>query len=73
MAEKNIHFVECVCGEGSVDWATALRRLASLPADVPLMIEHMSGEAEYLRSRDYLQRTAHENGVEIFGWEDRVL
>ncbi len=72
VAEKNIHFVECVCGEGNVDWGTALRRLAALPQDVPLMIEHMSGEAEYLRSRDYLQETARENGVEIFGWEERV-
>ena len=72
VAEKNIHFVECVCGEGNVDWGTALRRLAALPQDVPLMIEHMSGEAEYLRSRDYLQETARENGVEIFGWEERI-
>ena len=72
-AEKNIHFVECVCGEGSVDWGTALRRLATLPTDVPLMIEHMPGEAAYLRSRDNLKEFARENGVEIFGAEEQTL
>ena len=64
--ERNMHFVECPCGEGNVDWAEMLRRLAALPADVPLMIEHMPGEEEYLRSRDHLKKLAAENGIETF-------
>ncbi len=28
--------------------------MAALPGDVPLMIEHMKGKAEYDRSRQYL-------------------
>ena len=62
----NIHFVECVCGEGSVDWGTMLRRLTALPADVPLMIEHMRGEGEYQQSLENLKRIAGENSVEVF-------
>ena len=64
--EMNIHFVECVCGEGCVDWGTMLKRLAALPADVPLMIEHMRGEGEYRQSLENLKRIAGGSGVEVF-------
>ena len=52
--EMNVHFREVTLGEGSLDYATYLRRLAALPADVPLMIEHMKGAEEYDKSRRYL-------------------
>ena len=52
--EMSIHFREVTLGTGSVDYRTYLKRVAALPADVPLMIEHMKGPAEYDRSRQYL-------------------
>jgi sugar phosphate isomerase/epimerase len=52
--EMNIHFVEVPLGEGVIDYQAYLTRLAKLPKDVPLMIEHMKGEEEYARSREYL-------------------
>lgn len=52
--ELNVHFVECEIGKGVIDYATYIRRLAALDHDVPLMIEHMSGQQEYERCRDHL-------------------
>lgn len=64
--EMNIHFVECVAGEGKVDLAAILRGLADLPHDVPFMIEHMNSEEEYTRSRENLKKIAAENGIPVF-------
>ncbi len=61
--EKNIHFVECVVGEGEVDITTILKCLAELPTDVPFMIEHMKNEDEFNRSRENIFRLAEENGI----------
>lgn len=52
--EMQIHFREVTLGEGELDYTTYLKRLAALPADVPLMIEHMKGAEEYDKSREYL-------------------
>jgi sugar phosphate isomerase/epimerase len=61
--EMSIHFVECVIGEGDIDFATYLKRMASLPHDVPLMIEHMNGAEEYNRCKEHLFKVGGENGV----------
>jgi hypothetical protein len=42
---------------------TYLQCLAALPAEVPLMIEHMANEAEYDKSREYILRLAKELGL----------
>ena len=52
--EMNIHFREVTLGQGSLDYTTYLRRMAALPNDVPLMIEHMKGSEEYDQSRRYV-------------------
>ena len=52
--ELNIHFVECEIGKGVIDYPTYIGRLALLDHDVPLMIEHMSDQAQYERCRDHL-------------------
>jgi len=49
--EMNVHFREVPLGTGALDYRTYLKRLASLPGDVPLMIEHMRGAEEYDKSR----------------------
>jgi len=51
--EMQIHFQEVVLGTGKLDYRTYLRRLAALPHDVPLMIEHMQNEQQYDQSRQY--------------------
>jgi sugar phosphate isomerase/epimerase len=70
--EMQIHFREVVLGTGSLDYKTYLNRLAALPEDVPLMIEHMKSPAEYEQSRDFLFQLADEIGVR-FGQNDKPL
>ena len=65
--EMNIHFVECPLGEGVLDYVALLRRLSTLPNDVPLMIEHMKDKAEYEKCRDFLYETGPKAGV-VFDW-----
>jgi sugar phosphate isomerase/epimerase len=64
--EMNVHFQEVTLGEGQLDYRTYLKRLAALPADVPLMVEHMKGEREYNQSREHLFQIARELGI---AWE----
>ena len=61
--EMQVHFRECVLGEGSLDYKTFLTRLAALPGEMPLMIEHMKGAEEYDRSREYVFEVGKEVGV----------
>ena len=61
--EMNVHFREVPLGAGSLDYTTYLKRLAALPGDVPLMIEHMKGEPEYTRSREYLLELGGKIGI----------
>jgi sugar phosphate isomerase/epimerase len=52
--EMQVHFREVTLGAGKLDYTTYLKRLAALPGDVPLMIEHMQGPEEYDKSRRHL-------------------
>lgn len=61
--EMQVHFREVVLGTGSLDYKTYLKRLAAIPADVPLMIEHMKNAEEYDRSREYVVQVGKEIGV----------
>ena len=61
--EMQIHFREVTLGEGELDYTTYLKRLAALPGDVPLMIEHMKGAEEYDKSREYLFDVGKKIGV----------
>jgi len=61
--EMNVHFREVTLGEGELDYTTYLKRLAALPGDVPLMIEHMKGAEEYDKSREYLFEVGKKIGV----------
>jgi len=60
--KKDLHFKEVRIGTGELDYATYLKRLAALPADVPLMMEHMHGE-EYDQSREHLFNLAKKIGT----------
>ena len=61
--EMNVHFREVTVGTGQLDWTTYLKRVAALPSDVTLMIEHMKDEADYTRCRRFLQAEGKRLGV----------
>jgi sugar phosphate isomerase/epimerase len=61
--EMNVHFREVTIGTGTLDFATYLKRLAALPGDVPLMIEHMANPEEYDKSRRHLLQLGSKIGV----------
>ena len=52
-------------GAGRLDYETYLKRLAALPAEVPLMLEHMKDQAEYDRCREHVFRTGKKLGLKF--------
>jgi len=62
-----VHFRECEIGQGTLDYRTYLRRLATMDRDVPLMIEHMKGKEAYDRCRTSLHKVGREARV-VFDW-----
>ena len=60
-----LHFDEVMIGDGVLDYAAFLRLLAALPADVPLMLEHLDGPA-YGTARDRLFSIAERAGVAFY-------
>ena len=58
-----VHFREVVLGTGKLDYSTYLKRLAALPQNPPLMIEHLKAKQEYHLSRDYLFQTGETVGI----------
>ena len=65
LSAANIHFDECVIGEGAFDMATYLKRLVALDRDAPLMIEHMKNAAEYERCRAKIYETGKIEGIDF--------
>ena len=58
----SLEFAEVQIGEGVLDYRTYLRELARLPAEVPLMLEHLE-DAEYATARDRIFAVGDEIGV----------
>ncbi len=57
---------ECSPGEGSLDFAKVLKILdEQLPADAPVLLEHMTTFEEYERAYNYVAAIAAENGIGI--------
>jgi sugar phosphate isomerase/epimerase len=52
--EMNIHFREVAPGKGSLDYRTYLERLARLPQNPPLMLEHLATAQEYDAAREHI-------------------
>jgi sugar phosphate isomerase/epimerase len=61
--EMNVHFREVAPGKGSLDYATYLKRLAALPQNPPLMIEHLSTAEEYAAARDHILELGRKAGL----------
>jgi sugar phosphate isomerase/epimerase len=57
---------ECSPGEGALDVAAVLRIMDRyLPADAPVLLEHMATFERYTKAYDYLKRAAEKAGVSI--------
>lgn len=61
--EMNVHFREVVPGQGQLDYATFLRRLAALPHQPPLMLEHLATAAEYDQGRQHIATVGKTAGL----------
>ncbi len=61
----NVHFREVLPGTGKLDYTTYLRRLAALPRDVPLMMEHLRTAAEYEQAGRYIMQTGRKAGLQF--------
>jgi len=63
VVDMNVHFREVRPGLGQIDQATYLRRLAGLPHQPPLMIEHLRTAEEYAAAAEHLRQVGRENGL----------
>ncbi len=52
--EMNVHFREVIPGKGEMDYTTYLKRLAKLPQNPPLMLEHLSSADDYAAAREHI-------------------
>jgi sugar phosphate isomerase/epimerase len=60
--EMNVHFKEVIPGKGSLDYTTYLRRLAKLPQNPPLMLEHLTTAEAYTEAREHVFEVGHQAG-----------
>ena len=61
--EMAVHFREVRIGLGSIDYSVFLAEHARHASDVPLMLEHLPGEAEYDAARDHVRATGDRLGL----------
>jgi sugar phosphate isomerase/epimerase len=61
--EMNIHFREVAPGKGELDYTTYLRRLAQLPRNPPLMLEHLATAEDYTAAREHLFEVGRKAGL----------
>jgi sugar phosphate isomerase/epimerase len=54
---------EVIPGTGLVDYKTYLRELSRLGTDAPLMLEHLHGEEEYSKGREYILGVGRSEGI----------
>jgi sugar phosphate isomerase/epimerase len=63
---SSLEFAECQIGEGVLDYRAYLRALDRMPREVPLMLEHLTGD-EYAVARDRIFAVGDEIGVSFAG------
>jgi sugar phosphate isomerase/epimerase len=56
--ELTVHLDEVVPGRGALDYETYLRELEKLDPEMPLMLEHLASEEEYVEGADYIRSVA---------------
>ncbi len=61
--EMNVHFKEVIPGKGSLDYTTYLRRVAKLPQNPPLMLEHLTTAEAYTEAREHVFEVGRQAGL----------
>ncbi|MHC4442526.1 MAG: sugar phosphate isomerase/epimerase family protein [Planctomycetota bacterium] len=61
--EPSLHFREVPAGSGKIDYKTYLQRLAKLPHNPPLMIEHCKDQQEYKQAANHILNLGPKVGV----------
>ena len=61
--EMNVHFREVAPGKGTLDYTTYLKRLAELPQNAPLMLEHLATAEEYAGAREHIFEVGRKTGL----------
>jgi sugar phosphate isomerase/epimerase len=56
---------EVIAGTGYLDIGSYVKELHKLPQEVPLMLEHLSTEAEYDQAAAYYRKAAQTEGIKI--------
>lgn len=64
-SKLTVRLDEVLPGTGALDYRTFLTEIAKLGRDIPIMIEHLQTEEEYVRATDYVKRTAAELGIAL--------
>lgn len=66
MGHRNtVQISEVIPGQGVLDYRTLLTELDRLGRDLPLMLEHLKTEEEYVQAAGHVRRTAKAAGVEL--------
>jgi len=63
--EMNVHFREVQPGKGSLDYLTYLNRVARLPQNPPLMLEHLATSLEYDSAREHIFTVGEKAGLKF--------
>ena len=60
-----VHLDECRPGLGTLDYRVLLQELQRVDTDMPLMLEHLAHEEEYVLGAEYIRTMAHEVKVPL--------
>lgn len=63
--ELALHMDEVRVGLGNMDYGVFLHELNRLPDPPPLMLEHLSTEADYAAARDHILKVAGAKGIDL--------
>lgn len=59
------HLEECIPGEGELDYTTLLTCLSTLNPDLPIMMEHLTEDAQFDQGAAYIRAKANELGLTV--------
>jgi sugar phosphate isomerase/epimerase len=54
--EMTVHLSEIIAGKGNFDYKCLIEEVKKLNADIPLMLEHLSTEGEYLEAGSHIKK-----------------
>jgi sugar phosphate isomerase/epimerase len=60
-----VHLSEVRPGRGRLDYRTFLTELARLPADTPVMLEHLQTAEDYAQAAAYVRDVARQLGITL--------